>query len=128
MVGRMPQPLAFPTGPAAWAAFLTTSVDAGLDAGRELIARLKDGSTRTTSEVLELWNEADIAIGTASARAHLFAEVHPDAAVREAAEASAQAAEDLLTERGLDHDLFEVLAATDPAGLDADATRAREHV
>ncbi|ROS23948.1 M3 family metallopeptidase [Cellulomonas sp. PhB150] len=124
----MPAPTTFPADPATWPAFLATSVDAGLDEGRALISRLKDGTPRTTSEVLELWNDTDIAIGTASARAHLFAEVHPDAAVREAAEASAQAAEDLLTERGLDHELFEVLAATDAAGLDADAARAREHV
>src|SRR6478735_11554515 len=110
MVGGMPQPLAFPTDPAAWSAFLAENVDAGLDAGRELIARLKDGSARSTSEVLELWNEADIAIGTASARAHLFAEVHPDEKIREAAEASAQAAEDLVTERGLDHELWQVVA------------------
>ena len=102
----MPAPTTFPADPATWPAFLATSVDAGLDEGRALIARLKDGTPRTTSDVLELWNDADIAIGTASARAHLFAEVHPDAAVREAAEASAQAAEDLLTERGLDHELF----------------------
>ncbi|HWJ86381.1 MAG TPA: M3 family metallopeptidase [Cellulomonas sp.] len=124
----MPAPTTFPTDPATWPEFLATSVDAGLAQGRELIDRLKDGTPRTTSEVLELWNDADIAIGTASARAHLFAEVHPDAAIREAAEASAQAAEDLLTERGLDHELFQVLAGTDAAGLDADATRAREHV
>jgi thimet oligopeptidase len=128
MVERMSKPLEFPTDPAAWSAFLTSSVDAGLDAGRELIARLKDGATRTTSEALELWNDADIAIGTASARAHLFAEVHPDAAIRDAAEASAQAAEDLLTERGLDHELWQAVAATDPTGLDAESTRARDHI
>ncbi|MDM7830069.1 M3 family metallopeptidase [Cellulomonas edaphi] len=124
----MPQPTDFPVDATAWSAFLATSVDAGLETGRELIARLKDGSPRSTAEVLALWNDTDIAIGTASARAHLFAEVHPDAAVREAAEASAQAAEDLLTERGLDHELWQVVAATDDAGLDADAARVREHV
>jgi len=36
--------------------------------------------------------------------------------------------EDLVTERGLDHELWQVLAGTDPGGLDAGAARVREHV
>jgi len=120
------QPTDFPAD--EWSTFLATSVDALLDEGRALVERLKDGTERTTAEVLALWNDADIALGTASARAHLFAEVHPDEAIREAAEASAEAAENVFTERGLDHELWQVVAATSPDGLDADSARAREHV
>ena len=103
-------------------------MDASLDDARALLARLKDGTPRSTTEVLGLWNDADIAIATGSAAAHLLAEVHPDADLRAAAEERAQAAEDLVTERGLDHELWQVLAATDADGLEPGAARLREHV
>ncbi|MFS0701375.1 M3 family metallopeptidase [Cellulomonas sp. 179-A 4D5 NHS] len=121
------QPTAFPAEPGAWPAYLAT-FDASLDDARALLARLKDGTARTAAEVLDLWNDADVAIATASSAAHLLAEVHPDAELRAAAEEGAQAAEDLVTRRGLDHELWQVLAATDPEGLDAGAARVREHV
>ena len=121
-------PTDFPTDAADWPAFLATRADAPLAEARALLARLTDGTDRATAEVLDLWNDADIAIGTASSVAHLLSEVHPDAGLRSAAEERAQAAEDLVTERGLDHALWEVLAATDPAGLDAGATRLRDRV
>ena len=70
-------PTSFPTDPAAWPAFLSTTVDASLDDARALLARLKDGTPRSTTEVLGLWNDADIAIATGSAAAHLLSEVHP---------------------------------------------------
>ena len=88
-------PTAFPTDAAAWPDFLATTVDASLDDARALVATLKDGTPRTTAEVLALWNDADVALGSASAAAHLLAEVHPDAELRAAAEERAQAAEDL---------------------------------
>ncbi|NUU19139.1 Zn-dependent oligopeptidase [Cellulomonas humilata] len=118
----------FPTDATAWPDFLATTVDARLDHARALVARLKDGAPRTTVEVLDLWNDADVAIGTASSAAHLLAEVHPDADLRVAAEERAQAAEDLVTERGLDHELWQVLAATDPDGLEPGALRVRDRV
>lgn len=121
------QPTAFPAEPGAWPAYLAT-FDASLDDARALLARLKDGAARTAAEVLDLWNDADVAIATASSAAHLLAEVHPDAELRAAAEERAQAAEDLVTRRGLDHELWQVLAATDPAGLDVGAARVRDHV
>ncbi len=121
-------PTRFPVDDAAWPAFLTETVDANLDAARTHLATLKDGTTRTSAQVLDLWDAGDLALGRASAAAHLLAEVHPDADLRSAAEAGAQAAEDLATERGLDRDLWEVLAATTDDDLDADARRLREHV
>jgi thimet oligopeptidase len=122
------QPTTFPTDAAAWPAFLSSTVDASLDDARALLARLKDGTSRTATEVLDLWNDADIAIARGSSAAHLLSEVHPDAELRAAAEERAQAAEDLVTERGLDHELWQVLAATDADGLEPGAARVREHV
>lgn len=121
-------PTSFPTDAAAWPAFLATTVDASLDDARALVARLKDGTPRSTAEVLGLWNDTDIALGSASSAAHLLAEVHPDADLRAAAEERAQAAEDLGTERELDHELWQVLAATSADGLEPGAARVREHV
>lgn len=122
------EPTAFPADADAWPAFLATTVDTALDDARTLLARLKDGTARSATEVLDLWNDADIAISTASSASHLLAEVHPDAELRAAAEDRAQAAEDLVTQRGLDHELWQVLAATDPDGLEPGAARVREHV
>lgn len=121
-------PTAFPTDAGAWPAFLTDTVDASLDAARAHLATLKDGTPRSTAEVLDLWDASDLALARASAAAHLLSEVHPDADLRAAAEERAQAAEDLGTERGLDRELWEVLAATTDDGLDDDARRLREHV
>ena len=112
-------PTRFPVDDAAWPAFLTETVDANLEAARTHLATLKDGTTRTSAQVLDLWDAGDLALGRASAAAHLLAEVHPDADLRSAAEAGAQAAEDLGTERELDRDLWEVLAATTEDDLDA---------
>lgn len=128
-VGAMTlEPLQLPADADAWPDFLTTVVDAALDEARAHVATLKDGTPRSAAQVLELWNASDAALGQASAAAHLLAEVHPDAEVRTAAEERAQAAEDFATERGLDRELWEAFAATDPSGLDADARRVHAHV
>ena len=118
----------FPTDAAAWPDFLATTVDASLDDARALLARLKDGTPRTTVEVLDLWNDADIAIAHRVVRRPPAVRGAPRRRPAAAAEERAQAAEDLVTERGLDHELWQVLAATDPAGLEPGAARVREHV
>ncbi len=122
------EPSRFPAPDADWRAFLADTVDASLDAARAHLATLKDGTDRTTADVLDLWGESDLALARASSAAHLLAEVHPDPDLRAAAEERAQAAEDLGTERELDHALYEVLAATSADGLDADTARLRERV
>ncbi|WP_426594944.1 M3 family metallopeptidase [Cellulomonas sp. McL0617] len=118
----------FPAFAGDWHAFLADAVGASLAAARNRLATLKDGSERTTAQVLGVWNQCDVALGRASAAAHLIAEVHPDPEVRAAAETGARAAEDLATERGLDHALWRVLAGTSADGLDTEAARLREHV
>ena len=121
-------PTEFPADAAGWPDFLARTVDDALDDARVLLAALKDGTTRSAQDVLTLWNDADVAIARGSSAAHLLSEVHPDATLRAAAEERAQAAEDLVTQRGLDHELWQVLAATDPADLEPAAVRVREHV
>jgi thimet oligopeptidase len=121
-----PEPLTLPTE--GWHDWLKGRVDGLLDQTQQLLDRLKDGTPRSTAEVLELWNDADIALGGAGSITGLLNEVHPEADVRELAEAGAQQISKILTERGLDRDLYEVMVATDTEGLDAEATRLREHV
>ena len=67
------------------------------------------------------------AIGNAASVGSLLAEVHPAEAVRDRADEVTQEVHRLITELGLDRDLFAVLDAVDPAGLDEDARRVLDH-
>ena len=120
------EPLELPT--ADWTSWLGGRVDALLDVTRARLAELKDGTARDTAAVLELWNDADIALRDADSVAGLLSEVSPDQEVRAYAEQRAQEIDRLRTDRGLDRQLYDVLAATDATGLDELATRFREHV
>ena len=122
----MPEFVRFPAAGTSWSEWLTMRVGAGIATTRDLLAQLKDGTARTTDEVLELWNDADLALGSAAATAHLFAEVHPDEAVRTLAEEQAQELSRIETDRGLDRDLYEVLAGTGDTG-DEQQRRFRAH-
>jgi thimet oligopeptidase len=117
-----PAPVALPTADVAqdWLAARATT---GLDRGRRLVAELKAAPPGDALATLKAWNDVDIALGSVSSPASLFAEVHPDESVRERADLAGQEVQKLSTELGLDRDLYEVFAALDPAGLDADATR-----
>ena len=122
------EPLALPSTPADWTPWLEERTRTSLDTARRLIAALKDGTPRSTVDVLELWNETDIVLRAADSAAGLLAEVHPDEALRELAEARSQELSRLQTERTQDRELFAVIDATDPAGLDADAARLRARI
>ena len=117
-----PAPVALPTADVAqdWLAARATT---GLDRARRLVAELKEAPPGDALATLKAWNDVDIALGSVSSPASLFAEVHPDEAVRERADLAGQEVQKLATELGLDRELFEVFAALDPAGLDADAAR-----
>ncbi|WP_375484400.1 M3 family metallopeptidase [uncultured Jatrophihabitans sp.] len=120
------QPLALPTD--AWPDWVAQRVDEQLGRAQELLAQLKDGTRRSAEEVLRLWNDADIAFGDASSVTGVLQEVHPLAEVRDLAEQRAQEVSRIRTDRDLDRDLFEVLDATDAAGLDEQAERLRDKI
>jgi len=111
-----------------WAGWLAGRVDGQLATARALLDQLKDGTDRTSEQVLTLWNDADIAVRSAASASSLFNEVHPAADVRAVAEARTQDVERLVTDRGLDRELYDVVAATTADGLDADTARLRVHV
>ncbi|GAB2478303.1 M3 family metallopeptidase [Jatrophihabitans fulvus] len=113
-----------------WTAWLSTRVDDHLRAAQELLDRLKDGSARPAQEVLALWNDADLELRGADSVAGLMQEVHPDEDVRTLAETRSQDIARVVTERGMDGELFAAIEATDPSELgdDAEALRLRELV
>jgi thimet oligopeptidase len=119
-------PLALPAE--GWHDWLAGRVDALLRSTRDTLDRLKDGIARSTLEVLELWNDADIALRGADSITGLLSEVHPDEQVRTLAEQRAQDVDRLRTDRGLDRALYDLVSDTDATGLDAPAYRVHEHV
>ncbi|MGV9675646.1 M3 family metallopeptidase [Nocardia sp. NPDC003482] len=120
------EPLALPTSD--WSDWLDEYAHGNLRTATDTLLRIKDGTARDTRAVLELWNDADIALRAADSAAGLLAEVHPEPAVRELAEKLTQQVDRVRTDRDLDRELYDVVAGTDPSGLDAAAHRMREHV
>jgi thimet oligopeptidase len=121
------EPLQLPDTSDAWADWLGARFDTEIGAAQAAIAALKDGAVRDTAGVIELWNDADLGLDNAASLAQLMAEVHPDEEVRTLAEKRAQDVSRIVTDRGLDRALFEVVAATEPAG-DAQTLRMREFI
>ncbi|MDT4894651.1 MAG: thimet oligopeptidase [Pseudonocardiales bacterium] len=121
-----PKPLTFPSSD--WAAFVADRAGGALARSRELLDTVKDGTPRSPREVVELWNDADVALGNASGVAGVLAQMHPDEDVRTLAEEREQEVARFLTDRGLDRDLFEVVSALVVAELDADGARLVEKV
>jgi thimet oligopeptidase len=110
----------------AWLDWVTERGQEQLDRARALVDQLKAEPPSEAIEVLGLWNDAQVALSNASSVGSLFSEVHPDQAVRERAERVAQDVQKVDTDLGLDTELYAVLAAVDPTGLDAEATRVLE--
>jgi thimet oligopeptidase len=121
-------PVVLPSDPAGWSEFIEKWADSNLSRSTRAIATLTDGSEKSTHEVLDLWNESEIGLRNAGGFLGLLSEVHPDEEVRELAENRVQRAVKAETERGLNQDLYDVLAAIDGTGLDADSTRLLEKV
>ena len=120
-----PTPLALP-GTGDWLAWVTDRGRDQLAEARRLVEELKASPPTGALAVLERWNDTQVAIGHAQALG-LWAEVHPDEQVRTRADEVGQEVQKLVTDLGLDRDLYAVFAGLDPAGLDADATRELEH-
>lgn len=116
-----------PDRPDDWLRWLDDRISAELGTARALIDRLKDGSKRSTAEVLDIWNDTDIALSNADSLVSTFSEVHPDETVRTLAEERQQEVSRLSTERGQDRVLFQIVAETDEPE-DAGARRVRERV
>lgn len=122
-----PAPIDLP-GAGDWLGWVAARCEGQLDEARRRVEQVKAASG--AADVLGAWNAAETAIGNAGSVA-LWAEVHPDAAVRDRADELGQEVQKYVTELGLDRDLYAVfadLAATPGAeALDADARRVLDH-
>jgi thimet oligopeptidase len=101
---------------------LASGCRADMDRARALAASAKATGARDPAATLRSFDAAGAALADAASRASLARNVHPDPAMREAAEASEREVDALSTELSLDRGLYEALAALDVSGEDA-ATR-----
>lgn len=120
------RPLDLPARDSAWESWFADRCDGELARARDHVAGLKAVAPQNGLEALALWNEVNLALGNAFAVSSLMAQVHPDESVRTRAEQGEQEAHRLLTEIGLDRELYDVLAAVDPSRLDEQGNRVLE--
>ena len=119
------QPLELPTRDDDWLDWMTERAQGGLSTAGAVIAALKltpDGD----ETVLQLWNDARIALADVFAVSSLLSVVHPDAAVMEAAEAFQIEARAFSTDLHLDAEVFGRLASLVDAPLESGARRVLE--
>ena len=115
-----PEPLSLPDS--EWEDWVATRCDGRLAETRRLVEVLRAGG-HTPAAAMALWNDLNLALHDAFSTASLVSNVHPEEAVRTRAERAEQDAHRLLTEIGLDRELYDVLAAVDPADLDEGGRR-----
>jgi thimet oligopeptidase len=78
---------------------------------------------RTLGNTLVPYNHLSVHVRNAITRAGLYANVHPDEAMREAGETCEREAASFITDLGLNRALYEAFTKVDAAQLDADARR-----
>ena len=130
-VGALAQPA--PAGPGSSAPFFAGLTDAAsmtrlvnehLAAARELLGQLTSASgPRTAEQTLRTYDNIVVHIDAAKGLASIVRQLHPDAAMRTAAEALAQAAEGFETELALNPAAYAALAAVPVKGAPADMAR-----
>ncbi|MDF8263789.1 M3 family metallopeptidase [Luteipulveratus flavus] len=106
--------------------WLTDRCDGELDRARQLVDRLKAAPPTSATDVLQQWNDIAIALGNAGSVSSLMAEVHPQPAVREAAESAMQRVDAFSTDLGLDRDLFDIVSGVATDALEPSARRLHE--
>jgi thimet oligopeptidase len=100
---------------------LTEATEAAIATARACLDQVRAGAGGPL-ELLDAYDEAVATLTDARDLADLIGKAHPEAAVRDAADAAQQAADKVLTELSLDRGIYDVLAGLDVAGEDA-ATR-----
>ncbi|WP_028643805.1 M3 family metallopeptidase [Nocardioides sp. URHA0020] len=103
-----------------WVATRTTD---GLAAARTLVDRLREAPPDTTLELVRQWDEISRRLGDVAAVSSLWANVHPDEAVRTSCEQAEVEVDRLVTELRQDRALYDIVAAADATGLDPTAAR-----
>jgi len=130
-VGALAQPAAAGHGSSAPfltgltdAASLTRLVNEHLAAARQLLGPLTSASgPRTAEQTLRTYDNIVVHIDAAKGLASIVRQLHPDAAMRTAAETLAQSAESFETELALNPAAYAALAALPVKGAPADMAR-----
>jgi thimet oligopeptidase len=115
-------PISLPATPDAWAAWLDERGHGSLRTAADQITALKVADPGDPA-ILQLWNDASIALANAVAVTSLMASVHPDPAVIELAEAIEVDARRFSSDLFLDRAVRELLASVRDAPLDGGARR-----
>ena len=116
------QPLELPTRDEDWLGWVTERARHGLSTPAPRWRRSR--THRAGDEaILQLWNDASIALGDVFAVSSLMSVVHPDAAVMEAAEGFQIEARRFTTDLHLDADVFAQLSSLEDVPLEAGARR-----
>lgn len=82
---------------------------------------------RSVDNTLEPFNHLSIHLSNANSQAGLYANVHPEKSMRSAAEKCEQGVQAVLTELGLNRQLFEAVASVKLDGADASTKRLVSH-
>ncbi len=103
---------------------LSRAANGHLAAARDTLARLTAaGSTRTAEQTLRIYDDILRHIDAAKGPASIVRQLHPDAAIRNAAEALALAVDGFETELALNPAAYGALAAVQSKGVPADMAR-----
>lgn len=119
------QPLELPTRDDDWLDWVNERARERLSTAGAVIAALKL-SPAGDEALLQLWNDARIALADVFALSSLLSVVHPDAAVLEAAEGFQIEARQFSTDLHLDVEVFDRLASLADAPLETGARRVLE--
>ena len=81
-----PDFLVFPNREHAWTDFVSRRFEDALARARDLVDRMRDGSSRDSATVIDLWNGVEVALREGEWLVAFLAEVHPERSVRTLAE------------------------------------------
>ena len=115
-------PISLPTTADGWPAWVEERGRGSLRTAGDAIAALKLAPPEDTA-ILQLWNDAGIALANAFAVTSLMSSVHPDPAVIELAEAIEVEARRFSSDLYLDREVYERLTSIRPEPLDPGARR-----
>ena len=118
--GMAPEPLSLPESD--WKGWLEEHARGQIRHAGDAIAALKD-ATPEDEAILQVWNDAGIALRNAAAACSLLSVVHPDPAVIGLAEQIELEVQAFRTDLFLDADVFAQLGSVDGRPLDAGAQR-----
>jgi thimet oligopeptidase len=122
------EPLTFPADLDGWLAFAADRPAERRALVERIDATLREPGDRGVLDLLELWNDAELALAEALHESYLISESHPDASVRATAEAQVELTEAVSNGRLLDRRLWAAFAHAADDGLPEDARRLLAHI